>query len=137
MSAGAGAGAAAAIAARKKLEAERKEEEEMTKYDGSDLEGWEFKIVRSATGKFSKYEEVQKVISEESQAGWELLEKFDDSRIRFKRKIEKRSKDQYLEIDPYRTNYGMNQNKLAAVVILSIVGVTGLIALLAILLSNS
>ncbi len=128
---GAVAGAsAAAIAAQKKREQERKEEEEMTKYESDDLQGWEFKIVRSSTGKFNNYEKVQKVMQEEAKAGWELLEKFDDNRMRFKRKIEKRASDRNLEIDPYRTNYGMNENTIAALIVISALVLAGVIFLI-------
>ncbi len=93
--------AAAAAAARA-----RQEEEDMTKYGANDLEGWEFKIVRSSMGKFSNYQTVQQLCQEESQAGWEMVEKFDNYRIRFKRKIEHRNNDHILQFDPYRTTMG-------------------------------
>jgi hypothetical protein len=73
----------AAAAAQRRARELRKDEEQMTKYAGDELEGWEFKIVRSATRKFKDTEFVQRVCEEESRAGWEMLEKFDDSRIRF------------------------------------------------------
>ena len=34
-----------------------------------------------------------------------MLEKFDDYRIRFKRRTDKRAMNQFAEIDPYRTGY--------------------------------
>ncbi len=117
--AGAGAAAAAARAARM-----REEEEQMTGYNKNDLDSWEFKIVRSNTSKFKDYKVVQKVCEEEAKAGWEMLEKFDDQRIRFKRPIEKRKNDQYLDIDPYRTNIGISEGKL----VLTILGVISAIA---------
>ncbi|MDH4156139.1 MAG: hypothetical protein OEW00_02545 [candidate division Zixibacteria bacterium] len=80
------------------------EEEKMTTYNSNDLEGWEFKIVRSSFGKFRSQKAVQKVCEEEARAGWQMLEKFDDSRIRFKRRVEKRSMDPHIEGDAYRTS---------------------------------
>lgn len=81
----------------------RDEEEQMAQYRSGDLDGWEFKIVRSALGRFSNRAFMKKICQEEAQAGWELVEKFDDYRIRFKRRVEKRSVDPHLSIDPYRT----------------------------------
>jgi hypothetical protein len=124
------AGAAAAAAAARRAERLRKEEEDMTKYSGDDLEGWEFKIVRSATEKFKNYDEVKKVCDEEAQAGWEMVEKFDNSRIRFKRKIENRAGDSHRQIDPYRTSVGMSQGGVAAVILAVVFGVIGVVFLI-------
>ena len=103
-----GAAAAAAAALRRKME---KEEQEMTSYKNEDLEGWEFKIVRSAAGKFKLPEVVRQLCDEEARAGWEMLEKFDDHRIRFKRLIENRADDVHLDFDPYRSYYGISAAK--------------------------
>ncbi len=94
----------AGAAAKKRQELE---EEKMTRYNSNDLEGWEFKIVRSSFGKFRSPRAVQKVCEQEARAGWEMLEKFDDSRIRFKRRVEKRSMDPHIEGDAYRTSVGV------------------------------
>jgi len=114
-----GAAIAAAAAARKKKEQEYHEEETLTNYNANDIEGWEFKIVRSNTGGFKNYEFVQQVITEEAQNGWEMLEKFDNNRIRFKRSTSRRSMDPHAKIDPYRTTVGIGEGTLA----LTIVGV--------------
>jgi hypothetical protein len=108
---------AAAQAAERKKQAEF-EEEEMTHYTTDDLQqGWEFKIVRSGSGIFRRPQVLQALIEEEAVAGWELLEKLDDSRVRFKRRIDKRSRDYALPsgIDPYRTQYGRD-SRLAATI---------------------
>jgi len=97
--------AAIAAAARK-----RREEEEMAGYKSDDLNGWEFKIVRSSTGKFRNYEAVNRLCQDEAKAGWEMLEKFDDQRIRFKRRVDRRSMDPHLQTDPYRTSAGLTGN---------------------------
>jgi hypothetical protein len=123
---GGSAGAIAAAAAAKKAAQLRDEEERLTSYNQNDLEGWEFKIVRSATGKFKKYDFVKKICDEEAKAGWEMVEKFDDNRIRFKRQIDKRSMDRHLDIDPYRTSIGLSGDALGltiAGVILLVIGV--------------
>ena len=84
----------------------------MTKYTADEIEGWEFKIVRASTRKFKDPEFFRKTCEEEARAGWEMLEKFDDNRVRFRRKIEHRDGDLRREIDPYRTLVGMSADRL-------------------------
>lgn len=89
----------------------------MTTYRKHDLEqGWEFKILRAATQQFKKPEVLKSVQNEEALAGWELLEKFDNERLRFKRPLAARKGDANLGmgIDPYRTQYGISEGKLVA-----------------------
>ncbi len=118
---------AAIVAANKKRRQMEYEEEHLTKYNSNDLEGWEFKIVRSTTGKFKSQEFVQQVVQEESQNGWEMLEKFDNGRIRFKRKTSRRSMDQYAKIDPYRSTVGMGEGSLVLVILLTVFGSIGVL----------
>lgn len=120
------------IAAAVKKQRER-EEEDMTGYSKADLEGWEFKIVRSSFGKLCKPKAVQELCEQEARAGWEMLEKFDNYRIRFKRRIDKRSMDRFIENDPYRT-----ETSTAGVSVMLILGVTLLIVgiLITLILSN-
>jgi hypothetical protein len=94
------------------------EEETMTGYTQGELEGeWEFKIVRSESKAFRRPEVLNRLIEEEAQAGWVLLEKLDDGRIRFKRPRRARARDVYLPegIDPYRTQYGARSSQAATV----------------------
>jgi hypothetical protein len=117
------AGASAAQRRRQMLE---QEEEEMTQYTREDLDNeWEFKIVRSGTAAFRKREVLDKVVEEEARAGWVMLEKLDDSRIRFKRPRRARAQDAYLppEVDPYRTTYGASFPRQVAIMLL-LVGLT-------------
>jgi len=96
-------------AAQEKRRKREEEEEEMTNYSTEDLaSNWEFKIVRSESGAFRKPEVFQNLLEEESIAGWELVEKLDNRRVRFKRHTSARRKDGMLplEYDPYRTSYG-------------------------------
>lgn len=102
----------------------------MSGYRKEDLEGWEFKIVRSATGQFRKPEVVRQLCDEESRAGWEMLEKFDDFRIRFKRRIEKRSLDSHLSVNAYRTTYGSSFNPVVLALIGAMVLIVGVMVLL-------
>ena len=119
--------ATAAAAARKRRELER-EEEHMTKYGTEEIEGWEFKIVRSATRKFKDLAFLRKTCEEEAKSGWEMLEKFDDYRVRFRRKTEHRDGDLHRDIDPYRTQVGMSADRLGFVIATSVllgIGVLG------------
>jgi hypothetical protein len=110
-------GASAAAAAAAKAARLRKEEEELTPYKADDLDGWEFKIVRANTRKFKSAESVRRLCEEEAQAGWEMVEKFDDSRIRFKRRIEQRSQDPHRTIDPYRSLIGPSEGHIVAIIL--------------------
>ena len=69
---------------------------------------WEYKIVRAYSDLFRNPTNFIRLCEEESQAGWILLEKLDDRRVRFKRSVEMRDQidvDQ-LSFDPYRCHYG-------------------------------
>ena len=105
----------------------------MATYGTDDLQNdWEFKIVHGNQDAFRNHAVLTKLVDEEKQAGWVLLEKFDNSRIRFKRPISAREKDAQLpaEIDPYRTHYGMSTVLFVfLVIIITLVGACGLIAL--------
>ncbi|MBN2499402.1 MAG: hypothetical protein JXB38_01465 [Anaerolineales bacterium] len=111
----------------------------MTRYNRSELEqDWEFKIVRSATGAFKKSEVLQTVIQQEGMSGWRMVEKFDDSRVRFKRPVEAAKDDFKLPpgIDPYRTSYGVSEGALGATIGLSILGVVAVIVTIILLAEN-
>jgi len=87
------------------------------------LVGWEFKIVRSHRDLFHKPAVFQKLCEEEALAGWILLEKLDDRRVRFKRLIALRNiiDPQQLPFDPYRSYYGSSwtaQSGLSIVAVL-------------------
>lgn len=72
------------------------------------LVGWEFKIVRAQMDVFRDRAQLQKLCEEEAQAGWILLEKLDDRRVRFKRPIALRDliDPKTLQFDAYRCHYG-------------------------------
>jgi hypothetical protein len=127
---GAGAAAAAAAAAQRKRE---EEEELMTPYSREELaEDWEFKIVRASTGAFGRPAEFNKLIEQEAQAGWQLLEKFDNSRVRFKRPRSAKQRDAQLPpgVDPYRTRYGMPEGAYVLLILLGVFGGMGLLMLI-------
>jgi len=123
-------GGAAAAAAAAKAAKERKEEEQMTPYDSNDLDGWEFKIVRAQSARFKSPESVRRLCDEEAQSGWEMVEKFDNSRIRFKRRVGERSQDQYRDVDAYRTQVGASETQIV-IIVLSVCLALGLGAFLA------
>lgn len=125
-------GTSAAHAAYQKRK-EQKEEEEMTRYRRDELDNeWEFKIVRSVTGEFRRRETIEKLKAEEAAAGWVMVEKFDNSRIRLKRLLRAQRNDELLpyHIDPYRTTYGLSESGLALIIIGSALVVTLLILIL-------
>src|SRR5262249_31654882 len=114
---GAAAAAAAAEASR------RREEEEMTPYEPTDLaEDWEFKILRSSTSRFRDPVWLHNVLEQEARAGWRLVEKFDDQRVRLKRPASARKADSSLDFDPHRTWVGMSPNRYAMLVVVAAVG---------------
>ena len=122
----ANAGAAAAAAAAEMARRMREEEEEMTPYSDRDLaEGWEFKIMRSNTNSFRKPELLRQMLNEEAAAGWQMVEKFDDSRVRLKRQRDSQSRDVESAAgghDPYRTNFGISQGLLVCWILCGVFG---------------
>ena len=129
MSAGATAGATAAAAAEAQRQCQ--EEEEMTPYSPQDLaDNWEFKIIRSATGGFKDPQELQRILEQENRAGWMLVEKFDDSRVRLKRRPADAQNDVALGFDPYRTYVGVTPGKFAMFIIIAVFGCIALIGAL-------
>jgi len=127
MSAGAAGAAGAAAAARARRR--REEEETMATYTQEDLAaGFEFKFLRSATGRFRNQDFLRRSLEEEQTAGWTLVEKFDHQRIRLKRPVTARSGDARLTFDPYRTEIGMTEGSLALTIVLTVLAVIGLAA---------
>ena len=66
----------------------------------------EYKIVQSTTPHFANPQNLAHVLGEEAQAGWALVEKFDNYKIRLQREISHRSSDSSRSIDPYRVQVG-------------------------------
>jgi hypothetical protein len=112
-----GAPAAAAAAAKRRQEREE-EEENMSGYTAQDLaEDWEFKIIRSSTAAFRSPEKLRRILEEERRAGWIMVEKFDNSRVRLKRPAKARAGDGALGFDSYRTHVGLPQWGLAFIIV--------------------
>lgn len=68
----------------------------------------EFKIVQSQTPIFSDTAKMHEILAEEAAAGWQLLEKQDNYRIKLQRNISHRANDGNLKIDPYRSSVGVS-----------------------------
>ena len=85
--------------ARKKMQNNQEEENSMYQ-DNSEFE---YKIVRSLGPIFSNKESFDKIIAEEKENGWEMVEMFDAARVRFRRKKSLRNSISSSKIDPYRT----------------------------------
>jgi hypothetical protein len=120
----AGATAAAAEARRRMME----EDEQMTNYSDDELQNyWEFKIVRDNRAVFRNSNQLKKLVEEEKRAGWILLEKLDNSRVRFKRRRSAQVNDEQLisnGIDPYRTYYGMSPDVFNVLVIVFVLTIS-------------
>ena len=92
------------------VESRRRRQEEDKRYTMKELEeGWEFKIVRAYIGTFQNTVTLQELVQEEARAGWEMLELFNDSRVRFKRRRSEKANDALLpsDVNPYRTTFRM------------------------------
>ena len=110
----------------------------MTGYTPQELaEGWEFKIVRSSTGAFRTPASLRAVLDEEQRAGWTLVEKFDNGRIRLKRPASARAKDSALGSDAYRTHVGMSELKLALCIFGAVFGGLALIGIIVALVAGA
>jgi hypothetical protein len=92
------------------------EEEEMTTYHAEEQSpDWEFKILRSISGKFRDPAWMREILWEERQAGWTLVEKFDDSRLRLRRLASADFDDEALGFDPMRTWVGTSPRQYTAI----------------------
>lgn len=101
----------------------------MTTYSDRELsEGWEFKILRSNMNAFRKPENLKKYLEEEGRAGWILVEKVDDNRLRFKRPASARRADATLDFDPYRTQVGVSDAGMVVVTLGIILGAVAILA---------
>ena len=78
------------------------DEEERNPDLDSPGDGWEYKILRSPRKRFKDLEFQRQGLAEGAEAGWSLLEKFDNTRLRLKRPVSAREHDELLDFDPYR-----------------------------------
>ncbi|MCB1665796.1 MAG: hypothetical protein KDI28_08425 [Pseudomonadales bacterium] len=68
----------------------------------------EYKVVQASTPYFAKWQNIESVMAEEAKAGWRLLEKCDNYKLRLQRDISHRANDKALGFDPYRSQVGLN-----------------------------
>jgi hypothetical protein len=92
-------------------------------------------VLRAASDAFGKPDVLRQALEEEARAGWVMVEKFDDRRLRLKRRADARTNDYAADTDPCRTYYGQTPQQQGMQVLAWIVGVTlalaGVVALLA------
>lgn len=111
----------AAYAAARQAALLRAEEEPNAHLQGFGSD-WEFKIVRALTRRFRRREALAEVVAEEAAAGWQLVEKLDDARLRFARPIRLRNGDAARSLDPYRSAVGISQWAMLAIILGTTVG---------------
>tara|TARA_B110000483_G_C17700696_1_gene353205 strand:- start:76 stop:372 length:297 start_codon:yes stop_codon:yes gene_type:complete len=68
----------------------------------------EFKTMQAQTPLFVDNKKMQEVLAVEAKAGWDLLEKEDNYRIKLQRDISNRENDKNLDTDPYTTTVGVS-----------------------------
>lgn len=68
----------------------------------------EFKILQAQTPLFAKSSKMHEILEEEARAGWQLLEKQDNYRIKLQRDVSFRANDKNLDIDAYRSTVGVS-----------------------------
>jgi hypothetical protein len=134
------AGVAAAAAAEQQRRM-FEEEEQLTPYSADELQNdWELKIVRANYGAFGKPDRLARLIEQEKQAGWVLLEKLDDSRVRFKRPRSAQANDAQViasGFDPYRTQVGMARTAAVLMIMVGAVVLVILFAIIAFMMASS
>ena len=119
----------AAVEAKKR----KQEEQDLSAYTAEDLQqDCEFKILRSPTGAFAKRKKFLQAVDEESLAGWELVEKIDDHRLRFKRSATAKQNDCFLprQVNPYRTELSINYIGFAFTLFGMVAGIAAVIGIL-------
>ena len=91
----------------------------------------EYKIIQSQTPLFANSAKMHEVLEQESRAGWQLLEKEDNFRLKLQRSISHRENDAALDFDAYRSNVGVSSMVTYGVTALATIAVVSLILYLA------
>lgn len=84
----------------------------------------EYKIVQSTTPLFANRAKLEAILAEEAKAGWRLVEKLDNFKLRLQRETSHRDRDDELGFDAYRTQVGLSNfvtYSLATVATLAVV----------------
>lgn len=115
---------------------QRKTQEEEEEVTAPAAPEYEYKIIRSAFGVFKKPDKFRAALAEEARCGWELVEKFDDSRVRLRRPVSCRAADP-TDADPYRTRVGAGEGAMAAWIVLAVLlGVAAVVGVLFLVLGG-
>lgn len=92
----------------------------------------EYKVMQAQTPLFSETAKMHEVLEQEAKAGWQLLEKEDNYRIKLQRNVSHRENDKNLGFDAYRSTVGVSSMVTygaTAVVTIAIVSVILYLAL--------
>ena len=68
----------------------------------------EYKVMQAQTPLFSDTAKMHEVLEQEAKAGWQLLEKEDNYRIKLQRNVSNRENDKNLDFDAYRSTVGVS-----------------------------
>lgn len=68
----------------------------------------EYKTIQCHTPIFADTNKMHKVLAEEAEAGWQLLAKEDNHKIKVQRDITHRENDKNLDFDAYRSTIGVS-----------------------------
>ena len=68
----------------------------------------EYKVIQSQTPMFGDTAKMHEILDEEAKAGWRLLAKEDNYRLKLQRDISNRANDAGLDLDAYRTTVGVS-----------------------------
>lgn len=96
----------------------------------------EYKVITSQTPMFADTSKMHEVLEQETKAGWRLLEKQDNYRIRLQRDISERENDGSLGFDAYRSTVGVSSTVTYGATAIFTLAVVSIILYLA-LWSNS
>src|SRR5690606_3842772 len=93
----------------------------------------EYNMVQSNTAHFANPENPGRVPKEEAEAGWALIEKLDNYKIRLQRDISHRTNDANRTMDPYRVQVGpsvlLTYGVAAALTLLAVLAIFKLVGL--------
>ena len=87
----------------------------------------EYKTIQSTTPLFADTKKMQAVLEEEAKAGWRLVEKFDNYKLRLQRDISARANDASAGFDVYRTQVGVSNAITYTIATIATLGVVYLI----------
>lgn len=92
----------------------------------------EYKILQSQTPLFASTAKMHEAMEQESKAGWTLLEKEDNYRIKLQRNTSNRDNDKNLDFDAYRSTVGVSSVVTYGMTAVMTLGVVSVILYLAI-----